>query len=154
MKTLITLFSLVMATCHVCFSQSDSWTPIPENAVENLQKAFPDAQEITWRFWGASDLQARFRDQLETPEECIAYFSPAGELIEVHHPIDIAQLPEDVVYTATSTHKGFEIIHAFQIENDRSGTLYQLNLRKRNQKEISVRVNANGYLVTHVPTTR
>lgn len=74
--------------------------------------------------------------------------------MDVLHDIQLDQLPEDVIYSATSTHQGYDIKEAYQVEHDRPEALYELHLQKRGEQMIKVRINARGYLVTHVPAKR
>lgn len=122
--------------------------------MDTLTKLFPNAQDITWQFLDDNRLQARFVKQEGHTAEFRMHFNSMGELMETHRPIDKDELTEDVLYTAVSSYRGYEIDQVYLIESDRAGKLYDIHMSRRGKKEIVVRVNANGYLVTHVPTIR
>lgn len=154
MKTAITLFCLLFSCLTPGKAQSGSWQQIPEQSVDTLTTLFPDAQEITWTILDDDRIQARFIVQEGHTADCMMYFNSMGELIEIHRPIDQEELTEDVLYTAISSNIGYEIDQVYLVESDRAGKLYDVHMSRRGKKEIRVRVNANGYLVTHVPTIR
>lgn len=153
MKTSITLFCLLLICGNIGKTQTETWNVIPQKAMDTIRRVFPDAGEITWKR-SADHLRARFQNGSGESESITLFFDQGGHLMDVLHDIQLDQLPEDVIYSATSTHQGYDIKEAYQVEHDRPEALYELHLQKRGEQMIKVRINARGYLVTHVPAKR
>lgn len=122
--------------------------------MDTVTKLFPDAKDITWKLLDDHRIQARFIVQKGHTADFRMYFNSMGELIEIHRPIDKDELTEDVLYTAMSSYRGYEIDQVYLVEDHRAGTLYEIHMSRRGKKEIQVRINAKGYLVTYVPAKR
>ncbi len=154
MKAKIILFCLLLGGTFTLTAQTNVLDEVPVKAREFLKMKFPEATDAAWARIENDRFRARFRKQTSELEQHAAIFTAEGDWLETLSPIDISLLPEDVVPSATATHRGYDVARAYIVDNGGAVHLFELKMRKKGTENLTVRLNANGQVVTRVPVRK
>lgn len=151
MKQLIILFPLILIGSYAMVAQSTAWTPVPEEAWTALLAQHPDARDVAWSLTDREYLQARFLPSEGDRRIRHAVFTPSGDWVETRIRLEEADLPDEVISARKAFYRGYTTPAAYQVSNRRYPVLYELHLTRRGAPPDTIRVNPQGYLVTHIP---
>lgn len=151
MKQLIILFPFILFGSYPLISQTATWDQVPEEVLTALLVRHPDARDVAWSHSEDDYLQARFRQPESDLLPRHALFTRSGDWVETRTEVNPVDLPDEVVAAQKGFYRGYTVAGAYLIMNKRYAELYELHLTKRNAPKEIIRVNPQGYLVTHVP---
>ena len=154
MKTFILIFSLVVVGGVSLGAQTNSYSQVPDKAIQVLGLKYPQASGIVWTSIDGDRIRARFHLQPNDYRRVDAIFTSRGYWLETRNPIELSQLPDPVIHAGNIAHRGYKVAYAREIDTGSQAQLFELSLRKKHKKDIKVRMNTKGQLVTRVPTRR
>lgn len=131
------LGALVLICAYVTsFAQSKT----PSAVVTAFNLKFPNAVKIKWDKENAHEYEASFD---MNGEKYSANFNDKGEWLETESPISFNQLPEKVLNTFNTTHKGAIIKTVAKIETAKGLIKYEVEF-KNGAKTMELFYTADG----------
>ncbi len=154
MKASTILFFLLLCGGLSLHAQTGVLYEVPGQAKDFLKMKFPQATDAAWTRLDNDQFRARFRKEASALDQHAAIFSSDGTWIETLSPIPLSQLPESIIPSATDAKRGYDVARAYLVDKGDPDHLFELKMRKKGHEDITVRYNANGYMVTQVPVKR
>lgn len=154
MKAPTILFLLLLWGGLSLHAQTGVLNEVPGQAKDFLKMKFPEATDAAWTRLDDDQFRARFRKAPYELDQHAAIFSSDGTWVETLTPIPLSQLPESIIPSATDAKRGYDVARAYLVDKGDPDHLFELKMRKKGHEDITVRYNANGYMVTQVPVKR